>query len=169
MIWLPPSPRPFNESTGYIGWYARTYLATQFDLIDLDGMDNPHWLYGKMANRVFRVIEEKPETDHQSLHPSQDRIYRSFLVPMIELAVREGIAHEDSGVFVAWKTSRLTELIEGGNPFPIMVTKIAKSGNDDQERMFDRDSFDEWFLRPLNMMDGTLADVLMTMRTQQAS
>lgn len=133
----PPSPRPVNESAGWLGFYCRRYLPTEFDLIDHDGCDPVQWLYYKSSRKILRFIEEKPMG--QELHPSQERVL-PILARVYGAAVTAGEI-EEGRVYVIWEADRL-----GIPEFPISVTRIGSHGYADSTVTMDQWLFDDWLL-----------------------
>jgi hypothetical protein len=130
---LPPD-RPKNESAGWVGYYAKTHLPRQFDLVDWDG--TPWWFYWRAATRTYRFIEEKPSYHEQALRDSEQRVF-PILLGLVKAAIQIGIVNGKSGVYVLWDADRLRE-----PNFPVMLERLGpgRAGT----RKMDRTDFDEW-------------------------
>lgn len=137
MKWLPPANLPSNQSAGYLGYYCRTFLPVQFDLVDHDSVTPTTWSYNKQSQGTFRIIEEKPTG--QEMHDSQRRVYRIHAA-LIELGIANGLIR-NGGVYVIHKADRLV-----APEFPIEVTKITVDGK--IVKVMDRHEFDEWLVDP---------------------
>lgn len=137
MKWLPPANLPLNQSAGYVGYYCRTFLPVQFDLVDHDSVTPTTWSYNKQSQGTFRIIEEKPY--NQELHDSQRRVFRIHAA-LIELGIANGLIR-NGGVYVIHKADRLVK-----PEFPIKVTKITVNGT--IVKVMERDEFDQWLVDP---------------------
>lgn len=134
-VWLPPAPRPDNESAGYLGYYARTHCDLHFDLVDGDGSVPVVWYYRKSETMVRRVFEEKPSHQRQALHPSEDRVLRDLAATW----ARNG------GVWVIWRAERLAR-----PEFPITVQRLAVDRSGDRKYTYEsKDEFDDFLLAGL--------------------
>jgi hypothetical protein len=136
--WLPPKHRPWNESTGHLGYFARVHLhPPKFDLMDCDGAWPPVWVYWKARSHVLRCFEEKLQS--QTLHDSQWRIY-DLVEQLIALGIAAGILDRTSAVFTIFEAERLSE-----DPprFPIRVQRFR----DRMEMDFDAPTFKRWLQR----------------------
>jgi hypothetical protein len=137
----PPS-RPNNETAGWLGYYCKSHLPAEFDLVDIDGSDPTCWLYFKSALKIFRVIEEKP--NGQDIHPSQNRCYEVIL-DLIDAGIKAGKIHPSSGVYIIWNAQQLRVPI-----FPISVMRIGIVGLVWKEVRLTREQFDCWLRRGLS-------------------
>jgi len=135
--WLPPANLPSNQSAGFLGYYCRTFLPVQFDLVDHDSVTPTTWSYNKQSQGTFRIIEEKPSG--QEMHDSQWRVYRIHAA-LIELGIANGLIR-NGGVYVIHKADRLV-----APEFPIEVTKITVDGK--IVKVMERDEFDQWLVDP---------------------
>jgi hypothetical protein len=135
MNWLPPPKLPPNQSTGYLGYYCRTFLPVQFDLVDHDSITPTTWSYNKRSQGTFRIIEEKPYGGE--MHDSQWRVYRIHAA-LIELGIANGIIR-NGGVYVIHDAHRLV-----APEFPITITKITVNGK--SIKVIERDEFDKWLI-----------------------
>ena len=141
MKWLPPN-RPSNESAGYLGWYTRTHLPVEFDLVDWDGTGDPVvWFWWKQRNRTFRIVEEKPLKGNWRLHSSEERILRDPLVAAVDLLIKEEMVSDWSGVYVLQGADQLIEA-----KFPVSVIRLGRTPSDDKGRIMEQSDFDEWLL-----------------------
>jgi hypothetical protein len=133
MKYSPPSRKPNHECAGYLGYYTRTHLPVEFDLVDLDGCWPAVWVYNKSKNGVVRVFEEKPSWDRQEHHTSESRVFREFNV---------FASHVQR--FVIWQADRLVI-----PQFPIVLTRIRRNPSEDERLSFDKGSFDAWICEGL--------------------
>ena len=136
---LPPTRRPANEASGWLGYYARRYLDLTFYLVDYDGSNL--WYYKRKQGNVFRFIEEKPYG--QQIHDSQISIFND----LDKVCKRvEGTIWLHCGVFIVYDVDKL-----GENPprFPIRVSRwryLAEPVTKD----LDEKNFDLWLYGGMN-------------------
>ena len=127
----PPPPYDPNQSTGWFGYYCGTYLRpSRFTITNIDGSNPGVWLYRKRQTGRKRVIEESLTGQKLTKRQSeQEIIYRELIKD----------TRGEWAVYVLWEAERLRI-----PNFPIRVTRLGATADQDATRTYSRPEFDAW-------------------------